>query len=73
MSKLKNIFNNNNKSGKWEGTIKLSFEMEESVYLLLSTYCVPGLVLHLGANGEPPTHPVWPLMPVFLPCFCLVT
>lgn len=42
-----------------------------SLYLL-STYCVPGLVLHLGANVEPPTHPVWPLMPVFLPCFCLV-
>ena len=38
----------------------------------LSTYCVPGLVLHLGANVEPPTHPVCPLMPVFLPCFCLV-
>lgn len=34
MSKLINIFNNNKNSGKWEGTIKLSFEMEESVYLL---------------------------------------
>lgn len=34
MTKLKNIFNNNKNSGKWEGTIKLSFEMEESVYLL---------------------------------------
>ena len=34
MTKLKNIFSNNKNSGKWEGTIKLSFEMEESVYLL---------------------------------------
>lgn len=34
MLKLKPFFNNSNKSGKWEGTIKLSFEMEESVYLL---------------------------------------
>lgn len=34
MMKLKNIFRNNKNSGKWEGTIKLSFEMEESVYLL---------------------------------------
>ena len=34
MSKLLNIFNKNKDSGKWEGTIRLSFEMEESVYLL---------------------------------------
>ena len=35
MNKLINIFSNKKKSvGKWEGTIKLSFEMEESVYLL---------------------------------------
>ena len=34
MSKLLNIFNKNKNSGKWEGTIRLSFEMEESVYLL---------------------------------------
>lgn len=29
-----NLFNKKNLVGKWEGTIKLSFEMEESVYLL---------------------------------------
>lgn len=34
MTKLRNIFRNSKNSGKWEGTIKLSFEMEESVYLL---------------------------------------
>lgn len=34
MSKLISIFKNKKNSGKWEGTIKLSFEMEESVYLL---------------------------------------
>lgn len=34
MYKLINIFNKNKNSSKCEGTIKLSFEMEESVYLL---------------------------------------
>ena len=34
MSKIMNLFNKKNLVGKWEGTIKLSFEMEESVYLL---------------------------------------
>lgn len=34
MSKIMNLFNKKNPVGKWEGTIKLSFEMEESVYLL---------------------------------------
>lgn len=34
ISKLANIFNNNKNHGKREGNIKLSFEMEESVYLL---------------------------------------
>lgn len=34
MYKLINIINNNKNFGKCEGTIKLSFEMEESVYLL---------------------------------------
>lgn len=34
MQELSKIFCKNKKSEKWEGTIKLSFEMEESVYLL---------------------------------------
>lgn len=34
MPELTTFFHKNKKSGKWEGTIKLSFEMEESVYLL---------------------------------------
>lgn len=34
MTELTTFFHKNKKSGKWEGTIKLSFEMEESVYLL---------------------------------------
>lgn len=34
MQELSKIFYKNKKSEKWEGTIKLSFEMEESVYLL---------------------------------------
>ena len=34
MSNIMNLFNKKNPVGKWEGTIKLSFEMEESVYLL---------------------------------------
>ena len=34
MQKLTKIFCKNKKKEKWEGTIKLSFEMEESVYLL---------------------------------------
>ena len=34
MLKLINLFSRKKSVGKWEGTIKLSFEMEESVYLL---------------------------------------
>lgn len=34
MQELSKFFCKNKKTGKWEGTIKLSFEMEESVYLL---------------------------------------
>ena len=33
-SKLTKLFTNNKNANKWEGTIKLSFEKEESVYLL---------------------------------------
>ena len=33
---------------------------------------MPGLILNLGANGKPHTHPVWPLMPIFLPCFSVL-